>query len=71
MQKTEIIKIDIELPYRLFDTDENCYVGFRTYGSYGRVTIKSMWKKSSHAASAFKLHTGKQIISQSRYEIRN
>lgn len=68
-QKTEIVKIDVELPYRLYDTIDNCYVGFKTSGAYGRVTVKSMWKKSNHAASAFKLHTGARIADQSRYDI--
>ena len=64
----EIILVDKVDGFRIYDTVENSFIGFRL-GLKEDGPIKSIWNKAHHAKSAFRHHTGIFYNEQSRYVI--
>jgi hypothetical protein len=67
----EIFLIKEEFGFGIYDLEEECFIGFKKTSAYrSSYKTKQIWSIASHAKSAFKIHTGIDFNSQSRYEIR-
>lgn len=70
---SEIVLINKEVGFGIYDTVEKSFIGFRKKQKPFQTSknkTKMCWNEMRHAKSAFKLHTDVTFNEQTRYKIK-